>query len=155
MALPTSGLKAVTPIAVARMRIAAVSRRLHLENGRSGVVAQSTMTGAMTKIPVASANHQLAQVTSLSKLASLVKNSPTETMPELIIAVGTKETSAKLATPRGVSKVLRPFDQRSMSHAPASAASSVPAPTKPEAKNERAAISLEKKDPNKIAGQIR
>src|SRR3954447_5551144 len=103
----------MTPMAIERMKTATVSNNLHLKKGRSGVVAQSTMTGAMIKMPAASASHQVAQVTTEPAKPAL---SPTLKAPratiELIIAVGTKEMRANFAMRAGVSNVLRPFDQR-------------------------------------------
>ena len=49
-------------------------------------------------------------------------------MAELISAV-TTTIAMHLAMPAGVSKVLRPFDQRLISHAPADAAAAVAMPT--------------------------
>ena len=63
--------------------------------------------------------------------------------------------SPNFAVPEGVSNVLRPFDQRSISQAPANAASTAPTALKPGAINERVAIAPNENDPNKIAGHIR
>src|ERR1035437_1201377 len=92
----------MTPMAPARTKIAAVSKRLHLENGRNGIIAQSTTTGAMIEVPAASANHHVAQVTTESTtLTPLARIKPPAAMAELISAVGTKQMSCKrLATVR-------------------------------------------------------
>src|ERR1700691_942051 len=156
--LSTAGPKAIKPMAAARMKIAAASSRLNVENGRTGVTAQSTTTGAIIKSPVASASHQVTQEvvqTVSERLPSLASINPPMATVVPMIAVGAKEISANFAMPKGVSNVLRPFDQRLISHAPANAASSVPIPIKPSAKKERAAIALEANDPSKMAGQIR
>src|SRR3954468_1760854 len=100
----------MTPVAIERMKIATVSNELHLKKGGRGLVAQSTMTGAMIKVPATSASHQVTPVTTEPATQSF---SPRMKAPiataELIIAVGTKEMSENFAMPTGVSNVLRPF----------------------------------------------
>src|ERR1700692_4098419 len=127
------------------MKIAAASSTLDCESRRSGVIAQSTMTGATITVPAASASHHVAQVDKVpadqapaesAKPESLVRTRPAVAMAELIIAVGTKAMSANFAMPSGVAKVLRPYDQRLISHAPANAASVVPMPIEPDSKSD-------------------
>src|SRR5208282_685698 len=113
------------PMAAARMKMAAASSRFHLENGRRGVVAQSTTTGMMIKPPAASADHQVAKgvvQAGSPRLILLASARPAAVTVAAIIAVGTKQTSANLAMPNGVANVSRPFDQRRSAHAPAKAA---------------------------------
>src|ERR1700722_17791384 len=131
------------PIAIARRKIAVVSNRSFLNNGRNGVIAQSTTAGAMITVPAASASHHVANVTTgLPKLVPLARIEPAIAAVELIIAVGTREMIANLAMPRGVAKVLRPSDQRMINQTPASAASRTPKPMTPDSKNEPAAMAL-------------
>ena len=64
------------------------------------------MTGAMTKVPAASASHQVNQVTTESeKLSVLARMNPAKTMVELIIVVGAKEMIANFAILEGVPNV--------------------------------------------------
>src|SRR6476619_1611867 len=115
-----------------RIETATDSTRFHLEKLRKGVVAQSTTTGATTKVPAASASHQVNQVTTESeKLGGLARLNPAKTMAELIIVVGAKEMIANFTIPEGVENVWQPFDQRLISHLPANAARRVPIPTEP------------------------
>jgi hypothetical protein len=81
----------------------AASIMLDSRNRRSGVIAQSKMTGAMITIPAASVSHHFAQVPiemtgELAKPKALVRTGAAMAMPELITAVGAKEMSANLAT---------------------------------------------------------
>src|SRR3984893_14381684 len=95
-----------------RMETATDSNRLHLERLRKGIVAQSTTTGAMTKVPAASASHQVNQVTTESeRLSVLARMTPTRATVELIIVVGAKEMIANFAILEGVPNAWRPFDQ--------------------------------------------
>src|SRR5215510_10163389 len=95
-----------------RATTATDSSSFRLEAGRR-CIAQSTTTGAITKVPAPSASHQVNQLTRESERPSLsARRNPANTMVELIIAVGTKEMIANLAIPEGVSNVWRPFDQR-------------------------------------------
>src|ERR1700732_4149103 len=139
-----------------RMETATDSSRIHLEKLRKGIIAQSTMTGAMTKVPAASASHQINQVTTESeKLDLLARMNPAMAMVELIIAVGAKEMIANFAILEGVSNVWWPFDQRLISHVPANAARRVLIPTEPNSKSDRPAMREGERDPTKIAGQSR
>src|SRR6185437_4877014 len=132
------------------------SNRFHLEKLHEGIAAQSTTTGATTKVPAASASHQVNQVTTESETRSLsARMNPARAMVELIIAVGAKEMVANLAIPEGVPNVCAPFDQRPISHDPATAASRVPIPAEPTSKSDRPAMRQGERDPTKIAGQIR
>src|SRR5437868_3982326 len=129
------------PIRLTRIETATVSNRFHLEKLRKGIIAQSTMTGAMTKAPAASASHQVNQVTIESeKPGLLARMNPAMTMAELIIAVGAKEMIANFAIPEGVANVWRPFDQRLISHVPANAARRVAIPTAPNSRSDRSAM---------------
>ena len=76
-------------------------------------------------------------------------------MVELNSAIGTKDVSVNFTTSNGAANVWRPFDQRSISQAPAIAASSEPMAIKPESTMERSAMAPAKTEPAKIAGQIR
>src|SRR5439155_25736243 len=97
---------AAIPMTLTRMETAADSNRVHLEKLRKGVIAQSTTTGAMTKVPAASASHQVTQVTTKSeKTGSLARMNPATAMVELIIVVGAKEIIANFAIPEGVPNV--------------------------------------------------
>src|SRR5216684_7591254 len=139
-----------------RIQTATDSNRFHLEKPRKGIIAQSTTAGAMTKVPAASVSHRVNQVTTESeKPGSLAKMNPARVMIELIIVVGAKEMIANFAIPEGVSNVWRPFDQRPISHVPANAARRVPIATEPNSRSDRPAMKLGKRDPTKIAGQIR
>ena len=154
-------------MAVVRRKMAAPSSMLHVENGRSGAIAQSTTTGAMIKLATASASHQLTQAdvqadaqlavhaAGFERLGSSARIDAATATVELTIAVGAKQMSANFAVPMGVWKVLRPFDQRSTSHTPISAADSTPIAVTPDVKKGRAASAPQASDPNKIAGQIR
>src|SRR5207245_4891920 len=85
-----------------RIETATDSNRFHLEKLRKGIIAQSTTTGAMTKVPAASASHQVNPVTTESeKLSLLARMNPARAMVELIIAVGAKEMIAHFAIPEG------------------------------------------------------
>ena len=89
-----------------RIETATVSNRFHLEKLRKGIIAQSTTTGAMTKVPAASASHQVNQVTTESeKPGLLARMNPARAMVELIIVVGAKEIIANFAIPEGVPNV--------------------------------------------------
>ena len=67
-ALPTCGLKAAMPMAAVTMMTPAVSNGLHRDQARDGLVAQSTMTGAMSSVPLESASHRAVHVaTGLAK----------------------------------------------------------------------------------------
>ena len=45
-------------------KMAALSVSVHLENGRNGVIAQSTTAGATIKVPAASVSHHVIQWSS-------------------------------------------------------------------------------------------
>src|SRR5688572_29424332 len=121
-----------------RAETAINSNRFHLEEPRNGIIAQSTTTGAISKVPAASASHQVNQVTTGSETLSLSASmNPARTMLELIIVVGANETIANFAIPEGVANAWRPFDQRPISHVPANAARRVPIPTEPNSKSDR------------------
>src|SRR5580700_6324941 len=112
-ALPTCGPKAAMPMAAVTITTAAVSNRLQREEVRDGLVAQSTMTGAMSSVPAASASQRAVHLaTGLARPTSLASTKPTVAMMALIIAVGAKAMRANFATPSGVAKVSRPCDQR-------------------------------------------
>src|SRR5918992_6103782 len=120
-----------------RMETATDSNRCHLEDLRQGIVAQSTMTGAITKVPAASASHQVNHVTNESeRIGLLARMNPATTTVELIIVVGAKEMIANFATVKGVPNVWRPLDQRLISHVPATAARRVPSPTEPNSRTD-------------------
>src|SRR5438552_12424130 len=139
-----------------RIETATESNRLHLEKLPKGTIAQSTTTGAMTKVPAASASHQVTQVTAESeKLSLLARMNPARAMVELIIAVGAKEMIAHFAIPEGVPNVWRPFDQRLISNVPANAARRVLIPTEPNSNSDRPAVRQGQRDPTNIAGQSR
>src|SRR3954453_19173885 len=141
---------------VTRIETATDSKRLHVEKLRKGVIAQSTTTGAMTKVPAASASHQVTQVTTKSeKTGSLARMNPATAMVELIIVVGAKEMIANLAIQEGLANVWGPLDQRLISHVPANAASRTLVPTEPNSRSDRPAMRWGERDPTKIAGQIR
>src|SRR5215471_11334397 len=117
------------------------SDRARLEEPSKGIIAQSTTTGVISNVPAASASHQVNQVTTeAEKLSLLARMNPARTMVELIIAVGAKQMIANFAMPEGVSNVWRPFDQRSINHAPANAARRVPIPTEPNSRSDRPAM---------------
>ena len=89
-----------------RIETAIDSNRFHLEKLRKGIIAQSTTTGAMTKVPAASASHQVNQVTTGSeKLSLLARTNPARAMVELIMVVGAKEMIANFAILEGVPNV--------------------------------------------------
>src|SRR5438876_9978692 len=99
---------------ITRMETGTDSNRSHLEKLPKGTIAQSTTTGAMTKVPAASASHQVTQVTQVTaeseKLSLLARMNPARAMVELIIAVGAKEMVAHVAIPEGVPNVWRSLD---------------------------------------------
>ncbi len=89
-----------------RVQTATDSSRFHLEKLRKGFIAQSTTTGAMTKVPAASASHQVNQVTTESeKPGVLARMNPARAMVALIIVVGAKEMIANFAILEGVPNV--------------------------------------------------
>src|SRR6266702_4344549 len=131
-----------------RIETATDSNRFHLEKLRKGIIAQSTTTGAMTKVPAASASHQVNQVMEESEKPSLsARMNPARAMVELIIVVGAKEMIANFAILEGALNVWRPFDQRLISHVPANAARRVPTPTEPNSKSDRPAMRSGERDP--------
>ena len=146
-------------MAVVSTKMAAVSRRSRLVTGRSGVIAQSTTTGAMIRPAAASASHQVTEVAShpagLPNSTSSAKIAPASAAAEPSIAVGAKAMSANFAAPAAVSNVRRPFDQRLISQAPAPAATRVPTAAKPGVKKACEAMTPKANDPNRIAGQTR
>src|SRR3974377_1610334 len=79
---------------------------------------------------------------------------PAAATEELSNAVA-KQTSTNFATSEGLASILRLFDRRSISIAPAKAASKVPIAINPASKGGTTIITLVKKDPARIAGQIR
>src|SRR5438309_12129152 len=106
-----------------KIQIAIDSNRSHLEKRCKGIVAQSTMTGAMNIVTAASASHHINQVTRESEKFSLLARMNSATvMLELTIVVGANEMMANFATPEGPANVWRPFDQPLIRHAPANAA---------------------------------
>src|ERR1700676_5710839 len=96
-----------------RIETATDSNRFHLEKRRKGIIAQSTTTGAMTKVPAASASHQVNQVTTESeKLSLLARMNPARAMVELIIVVGAKEIIANFAILEGAPNSWELFARR-------------------------------------------
>src|SRR3984885_4980554 len=155
-ALPACGLKAATPMAAVTRTTTAVSNGLQRDQARDGLVAQSTMTGAMSSVPPASASQRAVHLaTGLARPASLARTRPAVAMAALIIAVGAKAMRANFATPSGVVKVSRPCDQRSISQAPANAAVGVPSAIQAASDSAPPPTAVEKNPPTKIAGQIR
>ena len=121
-----------------KIETAADSNSFHLEQLSTGIIAQSTTTGAIIKVPAASASHQVNQVTTESeKLILLANMNPATAVPELIIVVGAKEMIANFATLEGVPKVWRPFDHRLINQVPANAARRVLRPTEPSSNSDR------------------
>ena len=153
------GPKATKAMPAANRKMPVVSARFQRPSVRQSPNAHSTTTGTMIKLAAASASHQFVPVAShaavLLKSTSPATISPPSATAAPISAVGTKTTTANFATPRGVSNVLLPYDQRSISQAPAKPASAVPAAAKPGEINERVAIALKENDPSKIAGHMR
>src|SRR5437660_10010394 len=99
------------PMRPTRIETATVSNRFHLEKLRKGIIAQSTMTGAMTKAPAAYASHEVNQVTIESEKPGLLpRMNPAMTIEVLIIAVGAKEMIANFAITERVANVWPPFD---------------------------------------------
>src|ERR1700733_5526164 len=105
----------MTPVAAAATRITAVSDTLDLAGGCCGA-DHNMMTGAMSRVPAASASHHVAQTPAewvkekSVKLESLAAIWPARIWPimaiaELIAAVGTNEMSANLAMPGAVANV--------------------------------------------------
>ena len=138
------------------MTTAAVSNGLHRDQARDGLVAQSTMTGAMISVPPASASQRAVHLaTGLARPTSLARTRPAMAMAALIIAVGAKAMTANFATPSGVANVSRPCDQRLISQAPASAAIGVPNAIQPASERPPPATTVDKNAATKIAGQIR
>ena len=114
-------------MAAVTMTTPAVSNKLQRDHERGGLVAQSTMTGAISSVPPASASQRAVHLaTGLARPRSLARTRPTVAMVALIIAVGAKAMRANFATLSGVANVSRPCDQRLISQAPASAAIGVP-----------------------------
>src|SRR5437588_10923154 len=107
---------------ITRMETATDSNRSHLEKLPKGTIAQSTTTGAMTKVPAASASHQVTQVTTGSeKLSLLARMNPATAMVELIIAVGAMEMISHFAMLQAVPNVFRPLDELLPRHVPVTA----------------------------------
>src|SRR5262249_33478043 len=103
-----TAVKAIAPIATAAIIIAVVFSRSHLTRG---VVAQTTITGANTTDPTASASHQANAVANKVESLRPPASSLSIIAPNVLIkAVGMKAT-ANLAIPRGLEKVLFPSDQ--------------------------------------------
>src|SRR6185312_1814396 len=119
----------------ARADTAIDSTRTHLGDLRNGVIAQSRMAGAISKVPAASAGHQVSQVaTGSGKPGSLETINPAMAMVERIIVAGAKQMIANFATSEGVANIRSPFDQRPISHVPANAARSAPTPREPDSR---------------------
>src|SRR6516164_6902574 len=117
------------------------SRMSHLEELPRGIIPQSTMAGTISKVPAASASHQVNQVTTiLGKPDWSARTNPARAMLELIIAIGTRQMIANLATLEAVANIRRPRDQRRISHAPAKAARTVPMPAEPSSRGDRPAL---------------
>src|SRR5580704_244735 len=155
-ALPACGPKATMAMAAVTRTTAAVSNRLHCDQDRDGLVAQSTMTGAISSVPPASASQRAIHLaTGFARPRSLARTRPNVAMVALIIAVGAKAMRANFATPTGVVKVSRPYDQRSISQAPANAATGVPSAMQVASERPPPPTAVEKNAPSKIAGQIR
>src|SRR5579862_991737 len=125
----------------AKAETATDSSRLRSNEMRKGMVAQRMTVGAITRVPAASASHQVNQVTTESeRLGALARMNPARTMAELIIAVGAMTMIANFAVPEAVENARRPFDQRPISHVPANAARSVPIQTEPNSRIDRSAM---------------
>src|ERR1700683_3387692 len=155
-ALPTCGPKAAMPMAAVTMMTPAVSNGLHRDHARDGLVAQSTMTGGTISVPPASASQRAVHVAiGLARPTSLARTRPAVATVALINAVGAKAMRANFATPSGVAKVSRPWDQRSISQAPANAAVGVPSAIQAASDSAPPPTAVEKNPPTKIAGQIR
>src|ERR1700716_3023541 len=86
----------------------------------------NTITGEITSAPARSPIHHVSHIEkNLDHSANPAKlKLPTPNVA--LIIVGTKLRSANLATPAGVSKVLRPSDQRMSNHAPMTLSSVLP-----------------------------
>src|ERR1700685_2129626 len=155
-ALPACGPKAAMPITAVTRTTPAGSKRLQRDQERDGLIAQSTMTGAISSVPLASASHRAVQLaTGFARPTSLARTRPAAAMAALIIAVGANVTRANLATPSGVANVSLPWDQRLISQAPVSAAIGVPSAIQAASDIEPPPMAVAKNPPTKIAGQIR
>src|SRR5437764_15242791 len=96
-----------------RIETAADSNSFHLEQLSTGIIAQSTTTGAIIKVPAASASHQVNQVTTESeKLILLANMNPATALPELILVVGAQAMNAIFASREGVPNIWRPCTHR-------------------------------------------
>ncbi len=128
-----SGLKATSPTAAAAMNAMALSvtlssSALSSASARRSASAHSTMTGASSSAPTPSRSHVGAQSErkfAVSAYPASIRPPTASAAPS--IGPGPSATSANFITPVGVSKVLRPSDQNSIS-APLMMAASV-APT--------------------------
>src|SRR6516164_4276321 len=99
-------------------------------------MAHSRMSGASRRLPATSASNQVAQVTAgPAKPMSLDSTRPAVAVDELMNATGTTQTSAKRVAPSGVVKASR-SPKRSMSQAPAAAASGTPTAMQQDAASE-------------------
>src|ERR1700685_3498422 len=144
------------PMAAVAMTTPVVSTKLQRDQERDGLIAQSTMTGAISSVPLASASHRAVQLAmGFARPTSLARTRPAAAMAALIIAVGANVTRANLATPSGVANVSLPWDQRLISQAPVSAAIGVPSALLEDQDMEPPPMAVAKNPPTKIAGQIR
>src|SRR5262249_1644922 len=97
--LPMSGLEATIPMTPTSARAGIDSKDSHLEELRNGIIVQSRTGGTISKVPAASASHQVNQVTTgLGKPSLSARMNPARAMAELIIVVGAKQMIANLAT---------------------------------------------------------
>jgi hypothetical protein len=99
------------------------------------------MTGVMTNAPTASRNHHMAHgAAAFAQSTDPVRPRPPTPMVAPIIALSPRLTSANLATPAGVSKVLRPSDQTLITKPPTSASIVLAAAIAAEIKIELASV---------------
>ena len=138
---PISGLKAISPTATAMITAMLVSNILSRPKLRASASAQRTMTGVMTSAPTASRNHHVAQgAAAFAQSTDPVRPRLPTPMVAPIIALSPRLTSANLATPAGVSKVLRPSDQTLITKPPTSASIVLAAAIAAEIKIELASV---------------
>src|SRR6516165_194880 len=141
-------------MATTSAKMSVVSSKRHLPK-RYGGMAHSKMSGASRRLPATSASNQVAQVAAgPAKPMSLDSTRPAVAVDELMSAIGTTQTSAKRAAPAGIAKASR-SPERSITQAPAAAASGTPTAIQHDAASELVVTAVAKNAPVTSAGHTR
>ena len=106
------GLKAIRPITQATQKMTIDSNSLPRLSERRSAAAHSTITGVTSKAPARSPSHQVSQTEPSAARSARPPTARLVTPMVAHSAVGRKDSSAKRATPAGLSKVALPSDQR-------------------------------------------